>query len=103
VLATDVSEWQVDALSASTQKGLMSLYGMGLLYVRRDLAETLNPAYLSRFGVEQEGHEASLGDPITGKLAAGARRFDVGNYNFPAAITVAPAMELLLDLGPEAV
>lgn len=103
VLETDVAKWQVDALAASTQKGLMSLYGLGFLYVRREVAETLDPAYLSRFGVDLDGHEASLGEPGAARLAAGARRFDVGNFNFPAALTVAPAMQLLLDLGPATV
>jgi selenocysteine lyase/cysteine desulfurase len=103
VVATDVAKWQVDALAASAQKGLMSLYGIGFLYVRRDLADMLNPIYLSRFGVELDGHEASLGDPAAARLAPGARRFDVGNYNFPAAIALAPALRLLLDLGPRAV
>ena len=103
IVAADVAKWQIDALAASTQKGLMSLYGLGFLYVRRDLAGTLNPTYLSRFGVEQDGHEASLGDPASARFAPGARRFDVGNYNFPAVITVIPAMRLLLDLGPRAV
>jgi cysteine desulfurase / selenocysteine lyase len=90
VVATDVARWHVDVLAASTQKGLMSLYGMGLLYVRGDLAQTISPIYLSRFGVEHLGHEASLGDPVAARLAAGTRRFDVGNYNFPAAIAVWP-------------
>ena len=103
VLATDVAQWDVDAMAVSTQKGLMSLYGMGFLYVRPQLAETMKPIFLSRFGVAQEGHEASLGDPANARYAPGSHRFDVGNFNFPAALTVAPAIELLLDLGPRAV
>ena len=103
VLATDVEAWGVDVLAASTQKGLMALYGLGFLYVRRSVAEQLQPALLSRFGVEQEGHEASLGDPISGRLAPGARRFDVGNYNYPAIIAVTPALKLILELTPHAV
>ena len=34
---------------------------------------------------------------------AGAGRFDVGNYNFPGVVTVAPAIRLLLDLGQQEV
>jgi cysteine desulfurase / selenocysteine lyase len=103
VIETDVATWDVDALAASTQKGLMALYGMGFLYVRPELSESMKPIFLSRFGVAQEGHEASLSDPATTRYAPGAHRFDVGNFNFPAAIAVAPAIELLLDLGPRAV
>jgi cysteine desulfurase / selenocysteine lyase len=103
VIETDVATWNVDALAASTQKGLMALYGMGFLYVRPELSEAMKPIFLSRFGVAQEGHEASAGNPASTRYAPGAHRFDVGNFNFPAAIAVAPALELLLDLGPRAV
>lgn len=103
VVETDVRALDLDVLAASTQKGLMALYGLGFLYVRPELSAVLRPIYLSRFGVAQDGHEASLGDPATVRYAAGAHRFDVGNFNFPAAITVAPAIELLMAVGPGAV
>ncbi|HEX9463589.1 MAG TPA: aminotransferase class V-fold PLP-dependent enzyme [Alphaproteobacteria bacterium] len=97
---TDVKALKVDALAASTQKYLMGLYGMGFLYVRKELAETLDPIFLSRFGVDLGGqHEASAGDAASYKLAKGARRFDVGNYNYPAIHAVGASLELLLDLG----
>jgi cysteine desulfurase/selenocysteine lyase len=102
IIETNVRALGVDVLVASTQKGLMALYGLGFLYVRPELSASMKPMYLSRFGVVQDGHEASLGDP-TAHLAAGARRFDVGNFNFPAAIAVGPAIELLLTLGLSAV
>ncbi|MES2564840.1 MAG: aminotransferase class V-fold PLP-dependent enzyme [Pseudomonadota bacterium] len=93
---TDVRASNIDALSVSTQKGLLSLYGMGYLYVRREWAERLHPAYLARFGVDLgEAHEASLGDHAF-KLAAGARRFDLGNYNFLATAAVDASMQQLL-------
>jgi selenocysteine lyase/cysteine desulfurase len=104
IMATDVKAWQVDALAASTQKGLMALYGLGFLYVRSDLAETLDPVYLSRFGVDlADAHEASAGDPGACRLAAGARRFDVGNYNYAAAIAVGQSIRFLLEIGPDEV
>jgi selenocysteine lyase/cysteine desulfurase len=104
VLDTDVKALNVDALAASTQKSLMGLYGMGFLYVRKEVAETLAPVFLSRFGVDLEGqHEASAGDAASYKLAPGARRFDVGNYNYPAIFAVGASMELLLELGSEEV
>src|SRR5262249_60549664 len=75
----------IDALAVSTQKGLLGLSGMGFLYCRREWAERLQPAYLARFGVDLgDAHEASMGDDEY-RLAAGARRFDLGNYNFSAA------------------
>lgn len=98
-LHTDVRRSNIDALVVSTQKGLLGLYGMGFLYVRREWAEKMHPAYLARFGVDLgDAHEAALGD-MAFKLAAGARRFDLGNYNFAAAAAVDASMEQLLNIG----
>jgi cysteine desulfurase/selenocysteine lyase len=97
VLHTDVQESNIDALAVSTQKGLLGLYGMGYLYCRRDWAERLHPAYLARFGVDLgDAHEASLGS-YDFKLAPGARRFDLGNYNFLATAAVDASMKQLLE------
>ena len=103
VIDTDVKALNIDALAASTQKGLMGLYGMGFLYVREEVSQILDPIFLSRFGVDLAGHEASAGDAASYRLAKGARRFDVGNYNYPAILAVAPSIELLLGLGSEEV
>lgn len=99
VLDDDVERDAIDVLSASTQKGLLGLYGMGLLYCRREWAERMQPAYLSRFGVDiGEASEADLGS-FEYRLAPGARRFDVGNYNFPAAVNVDVTLEYLERFG----
>jgi cysteine desulfurase/selenocysteine lyase len=96
MLHTDVVASHVDALSVSTQKGLLALYGMGFLYVRKAWADRLEPAYLARFGVDLgEAHEAALGD-YAFKLAPGARRFDLGNYNFAGAAAVDASLDQLL-------
>jgi cysteine desulfurase/selenocysteine lyase len=104
ILDTDVNALQVDALAASTQKGLMALYGLGFLYIRAELADRLEPVYLSRFGVDLgDGHEAASGDAAAYRLAKEARRFDVGNYNYMAAAGVCESIRLLLELGPRKV
>jgi cysteine desulfurase/selenocysteine lyase len=101
---TDVKALNIDALAASTQKYLMGLYGMGFLYVRKEVSETLDPIFLSRFGVDlADQHEASAGDAASYKLAKGTRRFDVGNYNYPAILAVGASIELLLELGSKEV
>jgi selenocysteine lyase/cysteine desulfurase len=97
VTHTDVKAMGVDALAVSTQKGLLALYGMGFLYVRRECAERLKPAYLARFGVDLgDAHEASLGGADY-KLMPGARRFDLGNYNFVGTAAVDASMKQLLE------
>jgi selenocysteine lyase/cysteine desulfurase len=101
VVATDVEKLKVDGLAVSTQKGLCGLYGMGFLYCRRAWAERIIPAALARFSVDlgPDVHEATMGDGHY-DLMPGARRFDLGNYNYPAAMAVEPALDLQLDLGP---
>ncbi len=99
VLETDVEQLKVDGLAAATQKGLMGLYGLGMLYVRREWAERMRPMALARFGVDLEGaHEASIGGKDI-RLMPGARRFEIGNYNFPAIAAVEPCLDLILSLG----
>lgn len=99
ILHTDVAASNIDALSVSSQKGLLSLYGLGFLYCRRDWAERLQPAYLARFGVDLgDAHEASIGG-YDFQLAPGARRFDLGNFNFLATAAVDASMRQLLAWG----
>ena len=99
VLDTDVQRSCVDALAASTQKGLLALYGMGFLYCRREWAERMQPAYLARFGVDLgDAHEAAVGD-FSYKLRPAALRFDLGNYNFLAAAAANESLRYLLALG----
>ena len=94
---TDVRASHIDALAVSTQKGLLGLYGMGYLYVRSAWAERLQPAYLARFGVDLgDAHEASIGG-YDYQLARGARRFDLGHYNFLATAAVDASMQQLLQ------
>jgi selenocysteine lyase/cysteine desulfurase len=74
---------------------------MGFLYCRREVAETLQPAYLSRFGVDLgDASEADLGS-FEYRLAAGARRFDLGNYNFTAALNVDTTLAYLEGFGAQ--
>ncbi|MBJ3778533.1 aminotransferase class V-fold PLP-dependent enzyme [Acuticoccus mangrovi] len=103
ILHHDMAATPVDAMAVSTQKGLMGLYGMGFLYVRAELAEGLDPVYLARFGVDLgDAHEAATGTADYALMPA-ARRFDLGNYNFPAAIALLPALDLIERVGTPAI
>ena len=99
ILDLDVSSLPVAAVSFSTQKGLLALYGMGFLYVRKDWAEKLSPVYLSRFSVDlgSGSHEAS--SSASYGLLPAALRYEVGNYNYIGAAGVEPALEILLKIG----
>jgi cysteine desulfurase/selenocysteine lyase len=103
ILHTDVQRSKIDALTLSTQKGLLALYGMGFLYCRREWAEKIEPAYLARFGVDlgdADAHEASMGGAEY-QLMPGARRFDCGNYNYAGAAAVHASLAELNALGTE--
>jgi cysteine desulfurase/selenocysteine lyase len=103
VLHVDVRATGADALAVSTQKGLLGLYGMGFLYVRREVANGLRPIYLSRFAVDQgDAHEAAAAGADY-RLMQGARRFDVGNYNYVGAIAVNRSMAMLQTVGTPAI
>lgn len=101
VLHTDVESMQIDALSVSTQKGLLALYGMGFLYVRKAIAEKMQPTYIARFGIDMgnaDAHESDFGGQAFNFMPA-ARRFDLGNYNFAGVRAAHKALELLHALG----
>ena len=103
ILHTDVEQLGLDGLAVSTQKGLLSLYGLGFLYCRRSWAERLRPASLARFGVDLgQAHEAAKGGDSY-NLVAGARRFDLGNYNYPAAMACAKSLDIIAAVGTKAV
>jgi cysteine desulfurase/selenocysteine lyase len=103
IVHTDVEDAGIDGLAVSTQKGLLGLYGMGFLYCRQSWAERLSPVYLARFGVDLGAtHEAARGgDDFC--LMPDARRFDLGNYNFPAAAGVEASLALLERIGTRAI
>lgn len=101
VLHTDVRASNIDVLATSTQKGLLALYGMGYLYVRREVAEGLVPASVARFGLDvgtDSAHESDMGTSDLTFLP-GARRFDLGNYNYIGIHAANASLELLLYIG----
>lgn len=96
-MATDVHALGIDALAVATQKCLMSLYGFGFLYVRREVAESLVPIHVARYGIDLDAHETAYSDaPLT--YLPGARRFDLGNYNYLGMSATKAALALILDL-----
>jgi len=97
VLADDLSA--VDGWATAAQKGLLGLYGLGLLHVRRDWADRLRPVSLARFSVDlAESHEAA--NPDDGwRLKPGAARFELGNHNFVALGALEASLDLLLLIG----
>jgi len=100
-VVTDVDALGIDAFAVATQKCLLALYGYGFLYVRRSVAETLVPRHVARYGMNlgvEAGETARSGGEFL-PFAAGARRFDLGNYNYLGARAAAAALALIGEVG----
>lgn len=106
-LTADVGALGCDVLSVGTQKGLLASYGTGFLWVRRDLAESLTPAALGRFGVRGDCGEEYV--PVTDlperglSYAPGARRFELGNYNYLGSAAAEAGLEVIERFGAAAI
>lgn len=99
---TDVHALGVDALAVATQKCLLSLYGFGFLYVRREVADELVPIHVARYGVDLDAHETAYSDgPL--RYLPGARRFDLGNYNYLGMLATRAALGVIEDVGVDAI
>jgi cysteine desulfurase/selenocysteine lyase len=97
----NVDELGIDALAVATQKALLGFYGLGFLYVRRALAESLIPAHVARYGMDlgtDAGETARSGGEQL-PYAPGARRFDLGNYNYLGASASEASLELISSIG----
>jgi cysteine desulfurase / selenocysteine lyase len=103
ILDLDMKRTPISAMSVSTQKGLLALYGMGFLYVRKDWAERLEPTYLSRFSVDLGSAHEATGGSDNYSLMPGAQRFEVGNYNFLAATAVEPGLAMINSLSTKTI
>jgi cysteine desulfurase / selenocysteine lyase len=103
VLAQDMASLPVDGWATAVQKGMLGLYGLGLLYVRNVWVERIRPLSLARFSVEVGlGHEAA-GPDAGWRLRDGAGRYEAGNYNYIALAALQASLTTLLRIGPEAV
>lgn len=104
-LCTDVDRMGADVLAVATQKALCAFYGAGFLYCRRGVAEALKPAALGRHGVLFDaGKAAETALPDAGiPYAPGARRFDLGNYNYLGSVAAERALAMLESFGAAAI
>jgi cysteine desulfurase/selenocysteine lyase len=97
----DVRELPVDLLACGGQKWLLSPWGSGFLYVRRELVPRLEPVAVGWLAIEGTDDFANLlvyGD----RLRADARRFELPNA-FHDSLGLATSLGLLLELGVDAI
>ncbi|MGI6358348.1 MAG: aminotransferase class V-fold PLP-dependent enzyme [Bacillota bacterium] len=102
-MQVDVKDWGVDVLCTSGHKSLFCPHGVGLVYVRREIMDQLEPVYVARAGM---GMAAQIEyDRITYKLdqAHSARKFEIGNYNYLGITVLNHSLKFLLGLGMQRV
>jgi selenocysteine lyase/cysteine desulfurase len=103
ILSLDVVRDHVDALVTSTAKGLLGVYGCGFLYCRREWAEKLIPAYLSRPAVDLPPERYSEMAGLEASMRGNARRFEVGAVDYGACYAVNASLGLLAEVGAQAI
>jgi selenocysteine lyase/cysteine desulfurase len=87
----------VDFLAADAHKWLLGPCGAGLLYVRRELQEKLNPPIYGWHNVKNPNFVAQ--EQII--FRPGAVKFEAGTHNLIGLVGLVAAMELALEIGIE--
>ena len=95
-LPVDVKEIGCDIAAGTGRKYLRGPRGTGLLYVRSELANTLEPPML-------DIRAASLVPPTAYELAADARRFENWEQFFAGKVALGVAADYALSYGLEAI
>ncbi|TVR06425.1 MAG: aminotransferase class V-fold PLP-dependent enzyme [Salinarimonadaceae bacterium] len=104
VMQVDVQAMNIDVLCVSSHKAILGPYGMGFLYCRQEWLRQLRPVYLARYSVlvEESDHEEVMG-AFQYRLPDDGRRFEIGNYNYGAALATGAALDMLLSVGSQTI
>jgi selenocysteine lyase/cysteine desulfurase len=97
----DVRETPVDLLACGGQKWLLSPWGTGFLYVRKELVQQLEPVAVGWMAFEGTDDFTNL-TRYSDSLRPNARRFEVGAA-FQDQLGFITSVGLLLDLGIPAI
>ncbi|AEC52485.1 putative protein aminotransferase, class V [Pyrococcus sp. NA2] len=97
VIDIDVKKEDVDVLVTTTLKYLLGGAGLGIMYIRRELVEELEPTVTGWFG--QENPFAF--DIYHLNYAGNARRFETGSPAVPTVITSLEAIKLIKKIDPK--
>lgn len=97
-LPFDVRRTPVDILACGGQKWLLSPWGSGFLYVRRELVTELVPPLAGWSAFEGTDNFTTLGD-YSGGWRKDARRFELITLPFQDLLGMCHALDLLEELG----
>lgn len=93
----DVQAMYIDVLASGGMKSLMALPGLGILYVRQEIAEKMQPRSFAANATVDFMHW--LNYDLT--PAAAAQRFANGTPNLPGIIAAVESVALINELGIE--
>ena len=99
-LPLDLSRVEVDVLACGGQKWLLSPWGSGFLYVRRELIGRLEPALTGWLAFEGTDDLSRL-TRYDDTLRADARRFELMTLPYQDFAGLNASLDLLLELGVE--
>lgn len=99
ILPIDVHALDIDLLLTGALKWLCGGQGIAFLYVREDLIKEMEPRVVGWFGTDDpfDFNRDEL------RLRADARRFETGTYALPQAWTAVGGLEIILEVGVEAI
>ncbi len=89
----------VDFLAADAHKWLLGPCGAGIFYVKEDLQPKLNPPVYGWHNVRNPNFVAQ--EKI--EFRTGAAKFEAGTHNLVGLVGLIAAMELVLEIGVEAI
>jgi len=96
----DVREAEIDVLATGAQKWLCAPFGTGFAYVRRELAERMEPQVVGWTSLRASADYAALLD-YRYEFVDGARKFEVATPAFQDFAGMAASLEVLLEAGVE--
>lgn len=99
VMPVDVAAMGIDFLAADGHKWLLSPEGCGVFYCRGELAGRLHPNVVGWMNMV----DASNYGDYRFEFQPDARRFEPGSYNVPGVMALGASLQLLLEVGIDAV
>ena len=99
VLPVDVQAMNIDFLSADGHKWMLGPEGAGVFYCRRERIERTRPVLIGWMNVV----DAQRYGDYNYSLRPDAGRFECGSHNVPGLLSLKASVDLLNDVGVEAV
>ncbi len=99
VLPVDVQAMGIDFLAADGHKWLVAPEGCGIFYCHEDHAQNLHPATVGWMNMV----DATNWGDYRFEFQSDARRFEPGSYNLPGIFALGASIDLLLEVGIDAV